>query len=752
MLDLARDIIGSQPILTAFLAIGVGYLVGQINIFGFSLGVGAVLFVGLAIGAFAPKAQIIGPIGLTGLIMFLYGIGILYGRQFFEGMVGAGQKYNLLALVGCLAGLAVALLLGHIFGIKVGHTLGMYAGSMTSTATLQAALEVMKNKDPSIGYSIAYPFGVIGPILCIYFMTQIVKPKFPAKTQRFHMGEISVGERFAGRRLGDLMAKAPAGLQVTMVRKGGHNIVPTDDTILENGDAVLVVAEDKEAIATAAAKLGKLSPGQLASDRADLDYIRVFVGKASAVGIPLAQLPMPAGYPTHLLHVRRYDADLVPAPDLMLEFGDRVGVLAPPDRKEEIRRHFGDTVKATAEFSYVSLGLGMVMGVLLGLIPIPIPGVGIVTLGIGGGPLIVALILGKLRRTGPMLWTMPLPANIVLRNFGLAMFLATVGVNAGQPFVKTVAESGFTMLFIGVAVLLTTVFIVLLVGHYLMKIPYDDLVGIASGATGNPAILVYSTKMAPTERPDIGYAMIFPSMTLVKVIAAQIVGLLMVRQRRLGDGCGFPAVMRRPSQKPAQARGDTAWLTGIPAATTHLQFECVQPGRDQGGCRESRSQEGEPSLSGFVHAGGDRRGQHRARRALLYRHRQRRGVELRHRARDGRGGVFARAGNRSGWWRRTLHGKQSDRDGLGERKVYDRRNAAQLGHRLFRQPDRRARACGPGLPFASSRHEWRPRRPVDTEDGRHQDPARRRHAILQGQCCVTCWFAWRYGLRMPAVR
>ena len=289
MLDLARGIIESQPILTAFLAIGVGYLVGQINIFGFSLGVGAVLFVGLAIGAFAPKAQIIGPIGLTGLIMFLYGIGILYGRQFFEGMVGAGRKYNLLALVACLAGLAVALGLGHIFGIKVGHTLGLYAGSMTSTATLQAALEVMKNKDPSIGYSIAYPFGVIGPILCIYFMTQIVKPKFPAKTQRFHMGEISIGAAFAGRRLGELMQNALSGLQVTMVRKGERNIVPDDETVLAAGDAILVVAEDNAAIATAAAQLGKLEPGRLASDRADLDYIRVFVGKASAVGIPLAQ-------------------------------------------------------------------------------------------------------------------------------------------------------------------------------------------------------------------------------------------------------------------------------------------------------------------------------------------------------------------------------------------------------------------------------------------------------------------------------
>jgi putative transport protein len=526
MLDLARDIIGSQPILTAFLAIGVGYLVGQINIFGFSLGVGAVLFVGLAIGAFAPKAQIIGPIGLTGLIMFLYGIGILYGKQFFEGMVGAGQKYNLLALIACLAGLAVALGLGHLYGIKTGHTLGIYAGSMTSTATLQAALDVTKSKDPSIGYSIAYPFGVIGPILCIYFMTQLVKPKFPAKAQRFHMGEISIGASFSGRTLDELSKEVLSDVQVTMVRKGSQNVVPTGDTVLSAGDAVLVVAESQEALSSAAAKLGKLEPGRLASDRADLDYIRVFVGKGKVVGIPLASLPMPSGFPAHVLHVRRYDADLVPSPDLMLEFGDRVGVLLPPDRKEEIRKHFGDTVKATAEFSYVSLGLGMVMGVLLGLIPIPIPGVGVVTLGIGGGPLIVALILGKLRRTGPMLWTMPLPANIVLRNFGLAMFLATVGVNAGQPFVRTVAESGFTMLFIGVAVLLTTVAIVLLVGHYVLRIPYDDLVGVASGATGNPAILVYSTKMAPTERPDIGYAMIFPSMTLVKVIAVQIIGLL----------------------------------------------------------------------------------------------------------------------------------------------------------------------------------------------------------------------------------
>jgi putative transport protein len=527
MIDLARDILGTQPILAIFLAIGVGYLVGQINLGGFSLGVGAVLFVGLAIGAFAPKANIVGPIGLTGLIMFLYGIGILYGRQFFEGMIGAqGLKYNFLALIAVVAGLLVALGLGHVYGIKIGHTLGMFAGSMTSTATLQAALEVMKNSDPSVGYSIAYPFGVIGPILCIYFMTRQVKPTFPPKAQRFHMGEITLGAETAGRTLGVVSGELPEGVQVTMVRIKQNNVLPMDDLALSEGDALLVVADAEEGLSQAAAKLGKLEPGRLVQDRSALDYIRVFVGKAGMVGIPLSKLPMPGG--ASLLHVRRYDADIVPGPDLMLEFGDRVGVLVPPDRKDEVRKAFGDSVKAASEFSYVSLGIGMVLGILLGLIPIPIPGVGTVTLGIGGGPLIVALILGKLRRTGPMLWTMPLPANIVLRNYGLAIFLAAVGINAGQPFVRTITESGFTLFFIGMAVLLTTVLIVLLVGYFLMKIPYDDLVGVASGATGNPSILVYSTKMAPTERPDIGYAMIFPSATILKVIAVQIVGLLLL--------------------------------------------------------------------------------------------------------------------------------------------------------------------------------------------------------------------------------
>ena len=442
MLDLARDIIGTQPILTAFLAIGVGYLVGQINIFGFSLGVGAVLFVGLAIGAFAPKAQIIGPIGLTGLIMFLYGIGILYGRQFFEGMVGSGRKYNLLALVACLAGLAVALGLGHVFGIK----------TRPHARPLRRIDD--EHRDASGGARRHQEQGSVDRLLD----RLSVRRDRPDPVHLLHDADgaaeisrqgaaLSHGRDFHRRealpaaRSTSLTKEFLHGVQVTMVRKAGQNIVPVDDTVLSAGDAVLVVAESQEAIANAAAQAREAGTGPAGQRRSDLDYIRVFVGKASVVGMPLSSLPMPSGFPAHTsaCSALRCRPRAVARPDARIRRPGRRADAARSARKKSAST-LAIRVKATAEFSYVSLGLGMVLGVLLGLIPIPIPGVGIVTLGIGGGPLIVALILGKLRRTGPMLWTMPLPANIVLRNFGLAMFLATVGVNAGQPFVRTVAE------------------------------------------------------------------------------------------------------------------------------------------------------------------------------------------------------------------------------------------------------------------------------------------------------------------------
>ena len=209
-------------------------------------------------------------------------------------------------------------------------------------------------------------------------------------------------------------------------------------------------------------------------------------------------------------------------PDLVLEFGDRVGLLTNRANFPAVRKFFGDSIKGTAEFSYISIGLGMALGFLVGAIHVPVPGVGKLAIGLAG-VLVVALVLGKLRRTGGMNWTIPLSANLVLRNLGLTLFLAQVGMASGPKFAATVAETGFLFLGYGAVILIALVLPILVLGLYVFRMPYDQVAGIVAGACGNPAILAYSNKLAPTDRPDIAFAMIFPGMTIVKILFVDIV-------------------------------------------------------------------------------------------------------------------------------------------------------------------------------------------------------------------------------------
>jgi putative transport protein len=187
-----------------------------------------------------------------------------------------------------------------------------------------------------------------------------------------------------------------------------------------------------------------------------------------------------------------------------------------------MRAYFGDSIKATAEFSYISIGLGMALGFLIGVLAVTLPGIGRVSFGLAG-VLIAALILGKLRHTGPVNWTIPLSANLVMRNLGLTLFLAQVGMSSGPKFAATVADTGFLMLGLAIVTVLALVLPVLLIGLFVFRMPYDEVAGIVSGATGNPAILAYSNKLAPTDQPDLGYAMIFPGMTIVKILFVNII-------------------------------------------------------------------------------------------------------------------------------------------------------------------------------------------------------------------------------------
>ena len=524
-MDFVKTLLEQQAMFALFLTIAIGYGAGEINIKGFSLGVGAVLFVALAIGWFAPKSAPAGMVGTLGLALFLYAVGAQYGKQFFLGFTSAyGRKANLIALVGVLLSGVVSLLCMKIYQLNLGHAFGLFAGSGTSTATLQAAIAELGNDDPAVGYSVAYPFGVAGPILLLYIAFALFKPKIavPSGTG-MEILEVVLGDpHFAGKTVAELMGGLPEDVQIVARRRAHHNEPATPEVVLAEQDVLLMVGPNRETLELAGKSLGEAEPGRMLKDRKHLDYLRVFASRPAIVGRALNELGLPAENAAVIAHVRRGDTDLLAHPDLVLEFGDRVGLLANPADFAALRKFFGNSIKGTAEFSYISIGIGMALGFLLGAISIPLPGIGKIGLGLSG-VLIVALILGKLRRTGGLNWTIPPSANLVLRNLGLTLFLAQVGMTSGPRFAATVSETGLLMLGLGAVVLLALAVPVILLGMFVCRMSFDQVAGIVAGACGNPAILAYANRLAPTDEPDIGYAMIFPGMTIVKILFVDIV-------------------------------------------------------------------------------------------------------------------------------------------------------------------------------------------------------------------------------------
>ena len=522
-----RTLLETSPLTALFLTIAVGYLVGELNVRGFALGSGAVLFVGLACGAFAPKSAPPAMLGTLGLLLFLYCVGVLYGNEWYRGLTSAeGLKANFAALCGLAGAGLISLLIYWRDAASLAHALGMFAGSGTSTPTLQAILDALGNEDAAVGYSVTYPLGVAGPILCMYAYLAVFRPKIEAPaSQRMQPSEVRLRNAALVGRPFQEVQQALRGVQVIAVRNERGSRVPSATTMLRADDVLLIVGRDPDDIARTRAFIGEEVPGDPAMDRSMLDYVRVHASKRSVVGMPLGRLPLPGGVEHAYVHVRRGDADLLPDPDLVLEFGDRVGVLCKRSHFPVVREFFGDSVKGAADFSYISVGVGAAMGLVVGMIPIPIPGVGRITLGLAG-VLLVALVLGTIRRTSGIVWTLPLPANLVLRNFGLTVFLAQVGMASGPKFAATVAETGLTFILLGALIVLPLVVITMVVGR-LMAIPIGDLFGVVSGATGNPAILAYASRAIPTDRPDIGYAMIFPTLSLAKILFVQVVAALL---------------------------------------------------------------------------------------------------------------------------------------------------------------------------------------------------------------------------------
>jgi putative transport protein len=267
-MEFIKTFLEQQPMMALFLTIAIGYLVGEINIKGFSLGVGAVLFVALAMGWFAPKSVPAAMIGTLGLALFLYTVGVQYGKQFFTGLTSRnGRRANLIALSGVLLAGLVSFALVKTMGVTVGYALGLFAGAGTSTPTLQAAIEALRNNDPAVGYSVAYPIGVAGPILFLYVGFLILKPKIETSTgTRLEMLEILVRDaELTGKTLAEVMPTLPTGVQIVARRRAGRNEPVTPTAVVAEDDVLLAVGTSKEALALAGKSLGEEAarpPGQ----------------------------------------------------------------------------------------------------------------------------------------------------------------------------------------------------------------------------------------------------------------------------------------------------------------------------------------------------------------------------------------------------------------------------------------------------------------------------------------------------------
>jgi putative transport protein len=346
-MDFAISLLSQQPLMTLFLTVAFGYLLGEVIVKGFSLGAGAVLFVALFVGWLAPNSAPAPLVGTLGLALFLYCVGIHYCRLFFIGLASpAGQKANLLSLFALIVAGALSLACMDLFGLKPGYALGIFAGSGTSTPALQAAMNSLGNSDPAVGYSATYPFGVAGPILVMYLVFSIFKPKIEvARGTVLEFEEIAVrNSDLFGKRLGDVVLLLPPETNVVAFREEHQNKFPHPDLILDEDDVVMITATSNEGLAEARKILGETAHGRIVRDRSSMDYVRVFASRRTVVGTALNELKIPGDFDYQLTQVSRGDSDLLPRRDLILEFGDRVGLLVNRANIPAVRAFFGELI------------------------------------------------------------------------------------------------------------------------------------------------------------------------------------------------------------------------------------------------------------------------------------------------------------------------------------------------------------------------------------------------------------------------
>lgn len=533
----------SEPLLL-FAVIGLGYLFGQLKIKGFKLGISGVLFVGLLFGGWKPEGtepfHIAPQIREVGLILFVYIVGLTSGPGFFASFRKRGVKFNIIVFSALVVGAALTLIIGRFFKLPIGQIAGVYCGGLTNTPALAAVTELTKtfnpNKvtDPAIGYSLAYPYGVIGGLLAFHLFFKIFSKAFrnetalltgdKGKTALIVQNFVIKNPALFGKVIGELRVRDKTGVIISRHKRDNKIIIPTKYTTLNEGDIIVTVGKSED-IEKAKDYFGDISTESFEMSE-NIDMRRILVSRRELVGKKIEELGIDTKFNAQITRLRRADIEIIPSPETVLELGDRLRVVMPTEKIEEVSKFFGDSVRGISELDYTAITLGISLGVLIGMIPIPIPGGTSVKLGFAGGPLIVGLILGRLSRTGPVVWSIPLESSQALSHIGLLIFLAGVGITSGDNFFASLTSSGWQLLVLGFFTTSITTFLTLFLLRFLGKASVVDSLGATSGMQTQPATLACAYQLTQSNDTYVAYATTYPVSMIGKILLAQLIFIL----------------------------------------------------------------------------------------------------------------------------------------------------------------------------------------------------------------------------------
>ena len=518
------SLFASSPLLALFVVVALGAAIGAIRIGPLRFGAAGALFVGLTVSALHPEVvsthmSIVQPMGLA---FFVYCVGISAGATFFQDL---RKQTNLLALttIVCVVGALIALVGGRLLGLSSGLTSGLFTGALTAAPALDTATRLTGDPNAAVGYAFGYPVGVIGGIL-IVTITVTRKWVGPKDTPSLAGSSLEAVSIHVSKHINtrDIDAWRDQRVRLSYLRRDGRTRVTAPGEDLLPGDHVVMVG-DPASIKEAAPLVGEILDHNLEDDRSDLAFERIVVSNPDVAGRSVSELNVTKRFGAVITRVRRGDLDLLARDDLDLQLGDHVAVVVPTDELDDIAEWLGDSERRVAEVDGMAFGIGLVLGLLLGIVSFPLPGGQGFQLGAAAGPLIVGMLLGALRRTGPLVWTLPAAANLTIRQIGLMLFLAALGLNAGPQFASLLGSPEGWRAALLAAVMVVVCCVIQALGAKFIGLSSARAAGGIAGFLGQPAVLQAADARVTDERIEAAYATLFAFAIIVKILLLPLI-------------------------------------------------------------------------------------------------------------------------------------------------------------------------------------------------------------------------------------